>query len=434
MLTPGVDDLLVDTRSEIAWLARRAGWGLDPGELDDLSTLGTSAVLDRLTDPDSAGVSASASPWADFEPDPDPANDQRARQNLAATSMWLSHFSTGSRQFENGLAWFWHGHFAVSAAVVNHLPAMLGHLELLRARALGNFREMIRAVTVDAAMLVFLDGASSTGSSPNENYGRELQELYTLGIGNYTEDDVRAAAVALTGYVVRRRAGWDVRFVSQRHDPTPQTLLGVDGVRDVDTVVDTVLDHPAVSTRIAGKMASHFLGSVSPSTVDEMASVFADSSLEIAPLGRAVLEAGLAGEGTPLVMAPVPWIVQVMRSTGAVVEDRMVVAMLRNMGQVPGLPPNVGGYPGASAWLSSSSTAARFSSAGVIATRTPDDAPVLTAAADGRWDDLADLLLRPGGFGRSTIDALRDVSRQSGRRPGVGRLALALASPDMLIA
>ncbi len=391
-------------------------------------------MLDRLTEPDSVGAPASASPWKDLELGRDPANDQRAGQNLEATSMWLSHFATGPRPFEDALAWFWHGHFAVSAAVVRHLPAMLGHLELLRVRALGNFREMIRAVTVDAAMLVFLDGATSTGSSPNENYGRELQELYTLGIGNYTEADVRAAAVALTGYVVRRRVDWEVRFVSQRHDSTPQILLGADGIRDVDTVVDAVLDHPAVPVRIAGKMVSHFLGSASPSLVDEMATVFADSALEIAPLGRAVLEAGLAGEGAPVVLAPVPWLVQVMRSTGAAVEPRAVVAMLRNMGQVPGLPPNVGGYPGASAWLSSSSTAARFSSAGVIATRTPDDAPVLDAAAGGRWDDLADLLVRPEGFTRPTIAALRDVSRESGRRPGVGRLALALAAPDMLIA
>ncbi len=424
----------MDKRSEIAWLARRAGWGLAPGELDELTTLGTGAVLDRLVAPDSFGVAPNESPWNGMKFAVDPKGRQRAEENLEALNRWLTHLATSPRPFEDSMAWFWHDHFAVSSAVVNYLPAMVAHLELLQRRALGNFRELIRAVTVDAAMLVFLDGATSTGRSPNENYGRELQELYTLGIGNYTEADVRAAAVALTGYVVRRRDDWKVGFVPQRHDDTPQVLLGVGGVHDVDTVVDTVLDHPAAATRIAGKMAAHFLGNADPALVKELAGVFSDASLESAPLARAVLEAGLAGESVPIVMAPVPWLVQAVRSTSAVIEPRVAVAMLRNMGQMPGQPPNVGGYPGSATWLSSSSTAARFSAAGIIAARTPDEAPVLAAAAGGDWADLADLLMRPDGFSAATRAALSDVAASTGGRPGEGRLAVALSSPDLLIA
>ena len=424
----------MDTRSEIAWLARRAGWGLAPGELDELTSLGTSRVLDRLTSPDQFGVAPAKSAWADFSFDPEADNKARAAQNLEASRLWLDHLANGPRPFEDALAWFWHDHFAVSAAVVNYLPAMLDHLELLRTRALGNFREMIRAVTVDAAMLVFLDGANSTGRSPNENYGRELQELYTLGIGNYTEDDVRSAAVALTGWVVRRRSGWSVSFIPQRHDDSPQNLLGIGGVHDVDTVVDTILDQPAVAIRIASKMANHFLGSVNSSTTAELASTFESSGLEITKLARDVLEAGIAGEGGPIVMAPVPWVVQALKATGADIDPRTTLSMLRNMGQVPGLPPNVGGYPGRSAWLSSSSTAARFSSAGLIASRTPEGAPAMVAAAKGNWDELADLLVRPDGFAEPTIAALEDVPSQSGDLPGVARLAVALSSADLLIA
>jgi len=434
LLTSGNEDPYVDTRSEIAWLARRAGWGLAPGELDELSSLGTAVVLDRLTRPDEFGVPNARSPWDGFGYDPEAKGKERARQHLEASTRWTNHLASGPRPFEDALAWFWHDHFAVSVTVVKHLPAMFDHLELLRTSALGNFREMVRAVTVDAAMLIFLDGAVSTGASPNENYGRELQELYTLGIGNYTEADVRAAAVALTGYVVRKRAGWQVGFVAARHDATPQTFLGVSGVNDVDSVIDTALDHPAVSRRIAGKMAHYFLGSVPPTLVDDLAVIFSDASLEIAPLARAVLEAGLAGEGSAVVMAPVPWVVQTLRATGADVDPMAVVDMLRSMGQLPGLPPNVGGYPGASAWLSSSSTAARFSSAGLIADRTPEGSPALEAAAGGHWDKLADVLLRPEGFSQPTVDALGDIAKDSGSRPGVARLAIALSSADMLIA
>jgi len=391
-------------------------------------------VLDRLTAPGELGVAANTSPWEGMQFAADPNGKERARENLEAGGRWLTHLGTGTRPFEDAMAWFWHGHFAVSASVVNYLPTMIAHLELLQNLALGNFRKMIREVTVDAGMLVFLDGANSTGNSPNENYGRELQELYTLGIGNYTEADVRAAAVALTGYVVRKRDGWRVRFNPERHDDRPQTLLGADGVHDVDTVVDTILDSPAVSVRIAGKMADHFLGKSDPALVRELADVFSAASLEIAPLGRAVLEAGLAGESAPLVLAPVPWLVQAIRATGAVVKSDTILAMLRNMGQVPGLPPNVGGYPGAATWLSSSSTAARFTAAGLIASRTPDNSAALTAAANGRWDDLADILVRPEGFSDATRLALADVPASIGRRPGAGRLTVALSSPDLLIA
>jgi len=424
----------VDNRSEIAWLARRAGWGLAPGELDDLVAVGTSAVLDRLTRPDEVGVLPNRSPWEGMKFAVDPDGKERARQNLEAGSRWLTHLGNGTRPFEDAMAWFWHDHFAVSAEVVNYLPAMTAHLDLLQQHSMGNFREMIRAVTVDEGMLVFLDGAGSAAGSPNENYGRELQELYTLGIGNYTEADVRAAAVALTGYMVRKRGGWKARFNPDRHDDSPQTLLGVDGVHDVDTVVDTILDHPAVPVRIAGKMAAHFLGNSDSGLVRSLADTFAAASLEIAPLGRAVLEAGLAGESVPLVMSPVPWLVQVIRSTGADVEPRTTFAMLRNMGQVPGVPPNVAGYPGAAAWLSSSSTAARFTTAGLIASRTPEDSPILIAAAGGHWDEMADLLVRPAGFSDATRGALADVPASMGRLPGAGRLAVALSSPDLLIA
>jgi len=424
----------VDKRSEIAWLARRAGWGLAPGELDDLTALGTTAVLDRLTRPDEFGVPANSSPWEGMQFAADPKGKERARERLEVVTSWLTHLGNGTRPFDDAMAWFWHGHFAVSSAVVNYLPTMTAHLDLLQHHALLNFREMIREVTVDAGMLVFLDGATSTGNSPNENYGRELQELYTLGIGNYTEADVRAAAVALTGWVVRKRDGWRVRFNPQRHDDRPQTLLGVDGVHDVDTVVDTILDHPAVPLRIATKMADHFLGKSDDGLVNELAAVFASASLDIAPLGRAVLDAGLAGESDPVVMAPVPWLVQVLRATGAVLKPEVTIALLRNMGQVPGAPPNVAGYPGADAWLSSSSTAARFTAAGLIASLTPEESPVLSAAADSSWDELADLLCRPAGFSNATRTALSDVPASMGRLPGVGRLAIALSSPDLLIA
>ncbi len=428
----------MDTRSQIAWLARRAGWGLAPGELDELEARGVDAWLDELTDPDAAGVAPVADPFAGIE-DPGPRAEPGERQavRLATFDAWLRLLLNARRPYENTLTWFWHDHFAVSIEVVQSVDLLIGHLELLRSSAFGSFPRLIRDVTVDAAMLVFLDGTTSTGRAPNENYARELLELYTMGVGNYTEDDVRAGAVALTGWVVRRRFGNEVVFVPSRHDDTPQRYLGVDGVHDVDTVVDAVMTHPAVPGFIAGKLARRILGGdVDQATVARLATTFADADLEIRPLARAVLEAGLEGAGGAVVLEPWVWLIQVLRATGARPDDRRLVAVLRAMGEVPGVPPNVAGYPGMSAWLSSSSTAGRFTAANVIALDVPDDAPVLDAAAARDWDRLADLLVRPEGFSDATRAALDSLpaTADPGTRPGQAALTLALASPDLLVA
>lgn len=419
------------TRDEVAWLARRAAWGLAPGELDDWEALGTAAVIDRLVAPDDNGIAPEPSPWAGLVyRDEDGA---RREQGIAALGSWMDHLVATRRPLENTLAWFWHDHFAVSFAVVNHLPTLLGHLDLVRDGALGGFRDLIRTVTTDAAMLIFLDGERSTGASPNENFGRELLELYTLGIGNYTEDDVRAAAVALTGWTVLRRADYAVRFVPGRHDPTPQTFLGVDGVSGVDAVVDTAVAHPAAPRFIATKVAAHYLGVVDEGVVTSFADAFTAGGLRHDVLARAMLEAGVGGATRPQVSAPVSWLIAALKATGAEMPYRVIFGALQEMGQVPANPPNVGGYPGTSTWLASSATIGRLSTAATIARLTPDDSPALSAAAAGAFDELADLLLRPSGFSEPTLDALVGLSASASVRPGEAALALALASPDFLI-
>lgn len=422
-------------RDQIAFLHRRAGWGLRPGELDELVALGTDAALDRLVDPDGAGLATEPGPWDGWEFEYDRQNRDAVRAQTRETlERWTGALLESQRPLDHQLAWFWHDHFAVSAQVVRHLPTMLAHLDLCRTMGRGDFVALIRAVTVDPAMLVFLDGRTSQAGAPNENYGRELLELYTIGVENFTEADVAAAAVALTGWVVRPRFGWEARFVPNRHDDTAQTLLGVDGVHDVDTVVAAATRHPACPVFIATKLARHLLGTVDNTLLFSLGDVFAAASLDITTLTRATLEAGLAGHGSAQVLAPLPWLIHALKATEAEVSTRNLIALLRSMGQVPGRPPNVGGYPGAATWLASSATAARFSAANVLAQSTPDDALALLHARDGAWDALADLFLRPQGFSPSTIAALGDLPAATSARPGEAALALALASPDLLVA
>lgn len=423
------------TRETVAFLARRATWGLAPGALDEFEALGVEGTIEFLVNPSAAGVADEASAWADWDFTYDRSDRRTSRaQELQAFDRWMKRLQTTERPLDHQLAWFWHDHFAASFQVVRHLPAMLDHLELCRSLGRGDFRELIRRVTTDPAMLVFLDGATSTGASPNENFGRELLELYTVGIHNFAEADVKAAAVALTGWVVQRRLGFDARFVSRRHDDTPQTLLGVEGVHDVETTVAAVTSSAACPVFIASKLGRYFLGDIDNPTIFELGSVFEAADLDITALARATLTTGAAGNASPLVVSPLHWLLQSIKSTGARIETESLIRALGLLGQVPAQPPNVGGYPGASTWLGSSATAARFSIATALAGATPSDAPALVAARASDWSALADLLLRPTGFSEPTLNALNGLDRFVTTRPGEGALALALASPDLLIA
>ena len=298
-------------RTTIALLHRRAGWGLAPGELDARVGDGVSATIDRLVDPDQHGVPPSPDPWADIDltlsrpgPQATQAEKQQARQaerqqSEAAIGAWLDHLASTPRPLEEWMAWFWHGHFVSGLDKVKVPLLMVQQLRTYRELAFAPLPELVRAATTDPAMLLYLDGGTSTGSQPNENYGRELLELFTLGIGNYGEDDVQAGAKALTGWTIDRRTGQST-FARARHDDSAQRYLGVDNVHDVDTVVAAVTAHKACAPFIAAKLARTILGpSVEDALVQDLAATFVANGLDTRVLVRAILEAAASGRAQP---------------------------------------------------------------------------------------------------------------------------------------
>lgn len=411
-------------RERIAAIVQRAAFGARPGDLDRFESAGTKAATDELLDPGAHGVPAAVDPWDDdLLRTPQPGREVAG----AAIAQWLGRMVETPRPLEEWMAWFWHGHFATGIDKVRSPYLMVQQVRTLQRLALGSFPELVRAVTIDAAMLVYLDGAESTGTNPNENYGRELQELFTVGVGHYGEADVRAAAVALTGWRVGRRT-YTTQYVAALHDDAPQRLQGRDGVHDLDTVVAAVTEADACAPFVAGKVARAILGpDVDADLVKDLASTFRDGGLEIRPLVRAVLSA--IDRAMPMTTSPVTWLVSALRATGARPDPRFVLPALRAAGQLPFLPPNVGGWPGGSAWLSSSTVIGRYNLAGVVAAATPAGAAVRSAAIDGDLDALADGLGLPGGFSGPTQDALASL-----RGDGTAVLALALASPDLVVA
>jgi len=315
----------------------------------------------------------------------------------------------------------------VSVRVVRPREWMFDHMNLLAGHALGNFSDLLRDVSVDPAMLDFLDGRRSTKDNPNENYGRELLELYSVGVGNFTEADVKAAARALTGWKVRPRTG-NVMFLARQHDDSSQTLLGVDGVHDLDTTIDAVLAHPATAQRVVDKLAAAILGpdrdtELTAGLVAEFASTW-----EIRPVVRGLLELGIAGHATPSVLEPLAWYVTARRLPTPPPQMDALVEYFRLGGQLPLVPPNVGGFPPPDVYLSTSATIARFNLASHLALGSSRSAAAISPL--GLTEDVDQLAERLGlvdGFRPATRDALGGLS------PGVDRLAAALASPDLVV-
>lgn len=427
-----------DEREAIARLYRRAAFGLAPGELDDLAALGVDTVIDRLVDGDAHGVPAAPDdPWAGLEL---PLFDSGGAA-VDAVDRWLDLLLGAARPFEEWMAWYWHGHLVSSVAVVVHVPTMVGQIRLLRRAGLGSFADLLRAITVDAAMLRYLDGGESTAAAPNENYSRELLELFALGVGSFTEDDVQAGARALTGWrIVADIANPDPvaaagrgELVAANHDDTPQRYLGRRGVHDVDTVIDAVVSHEACAPFVASRLARAVLGpEADPGLLRDLGRRFRDADLDLRVLARGVLEAVAEGRTAGLVLGPMPWLLAAQRATGAVLDPEARHWALYGAGHLPFWPPNVGGWPGGANWLTSSTTAQRYTLAGAVAAATAVDHPARRAAAAGDLAALAGALGRPAGFGDATAAAVADVADP--RDDGLGALVVALASPDLVLA
>jgi uncharacterized protein (DUF1800 family) len=412
----------MDDRAAVAWLHRRIGLGLSPAELDTARSRGADAELARLVSPGDP-----VDPWAsvDVPTDPKAARADRIRPITA----WLDHLSTTSTPMLDRLAWILHGWLVSSMDKVRSPAQMVGQIRLYRAQGAGPFPDLLRAVATDPAMLWYLDGTHSTAGAPNENFAREMLELFSLGVGTYGEADVQAGARALTGWTAGR-ADTQSSFRPRRHDDTAQQYLGRSGVHDLDSVIAAATAQPAHRGFVARRVAREVLGVSDDDTVEALAAAYGAADLRLDAVVQAAARMAIQGdaEPAPVVLAPVPWLAMARRSTGASPPDGVVLQALRAAGQVPMLPPNVAGWPGGKAWFASSTVVARADLATAVAAATADDHPTLDAARQGDLDALADRLGLPGArFSDPTAAAL------DGAPDPRTRLALALTSPEMLI-
>lgn len=281
---------------------------------------------------------------------------------------------------------FWSGHFTSSTAKVNTLSqAHYQQNQTWRKHAIGNFRTFLEAVTLDPAMMIYLDMEDSTKENPNENYARELLELFCLGVGNYTEKDIREVARALTGWTLDappgtvlpdrpNRAG-DVRsflrdglvpkFIAERHDSAETNLFGKTAKRGLKDVLDTVVNHPACAPYIAGKLI-HFFGASDPrgDLRKRMEKAFVDSKHEIRPMLKVLFTSpefyATASRGNQ-VKSPIRLLVGACRDLRLDGEITPSLAQTTAaLGQEFFNPPTVKGWPTGTNWINASSLALRY--------------------------------------------------------------------------
>jgi len=447
---------MATARSDIAFLHRRAGFGATPAQLDAAVAGGYDAAVDAMLGAGAHRGGPDAEPPPTFPPLPRLAGaDAETRatyvrtaraQATALTGWWVRRMAATADPFTEKLTFFWHGHFATSITKVKAASMMLAQNEIFRRSGTGPFDALTLTVAHDPAMLVWLDAGQNRKEHPNENFSRELMELFTLGIGTYSEQDVREAARAFTGWRVdQSRTGF--QLAARQHDDGTKTVLGRTGNLSGEDVIALVTHQPASARWVCARLFSRYAAPVTPDAnpaADAMLTAYG-AGLDVGAAVRAMLRspAFRASRGK-LVAQPVEYVVLVLRALGlrvtpsagegsgggaaaggGALPERAVLATLAGLGQVPFQPPSVGGWPANAAWLTTAATQVRTKFAAAAAA-----AADLSAIADepvaGRPDAVAHLLGLDGWTPRT-----RAAMAAAGGNPA-RLVTLALVSPEYL--
>jgi len=432
----------------IGQLLRRSGFGASGAEIDAALANGYEATVDGLFAPVSdPGALATPAPTdlvdvAAGQKTPAQqraADQQRAEQQYELLAWWIRRMTAAERPWAEKRTYFWHGHYATSIAKVRSAPMMLAQNQTLRQLGGGDFRTLMRAMFTDPAMMVWLDAEGSTVEAPNENLARESMELFALGVGNYSEDDVRAAALALTGWRLDRSSAAAV-FEPRFHAPGPETILGTTAAFDVDSFTALLLAQPADAKFLASRMWFR-LGSAAAIPADTLGRLVTayGPDWDLAALARAVFtdprfcSGSTADTQYALVKQPTEYVVGVLRAlkitppgSGAGKDSALLRSVLTGLGQVPFDPPNVGGWPSGLLWLTTAAAQERITFAD-WAVAAGDISAVADVPASSRIDAAANLL-GVDAFSDRTRSALSDVVSDPEELVG-----LALMSPEYLV-
>ncbi|MGE3326997.1 MAG: DUF1800 family protein [Acidimicrobiia bacterium] len=349
---------------EVAHLLRRAGFGGTSAEIAALTSLNLdrAGLVNRILDLSSAPPDTMPA----FITDENLGEWERVEKLIM---WWIDRMATSPCPLSEKMTLFWHGHFVVGRDKVQCPRHLYDQLHLFRTNALGNFRDLTRAVGRDPAMLVYLDNDPNEVGSPNENFARELMELFTLGLDQYTQDDIIASARAWTGHGLTESETYPVyEFHPTKHDNGNKTFFGTTRNWDGPEIIDEICNgakRPIMARFIAKKVFSFFAyPGPSDTIVQQLADVFIANGLSIRELVRAVFMHDQFWSDTArngLIRTPVEFAVAAIRHTGVGTYDANPQWWLSEMGQKPLEPPNVAGWKQNAYWLSATSLWAKAS-------------------------------------------------------------------------
>jgi len=373
-LTHQYEGILTSPRVRTAHLLRRAGFGATATELGHYSDMGASAATDALL-----GYSTVSNASLESALPPlDPATMTPGAATVAGLqAWWLQRMTETARPLEEKMTLFWHG--LLTSGLDKSGPAQLFvQNELYRRMALGNFDELLKAVSKDPAMMVYLDTETNRKGKPNENYARELMELFTTGIGHYTEDDVRESARAFTGWTlsggVQKRYATGSLFTPRFHDAGLKTFMGKTGTFTGDDIIEMIVPLRATAERLSSRLFAFFAyPNPESDIVHHLADVFQQNHYNVGAVVKAIFH--LDAFYTPkayrsLIKSPAELAASVLKATTADHKGYLAAAAaMPAMGQLLFYPPNVAGWPAGTSWINSSTLLARINFANAAAAR-----------------------------------------------------------------
>ncbi len=404
--------------STAAHLLNRAGFGGTPAEINQLVALGPEQAVASLLDYENIPDPTPNPDWAHPDPDrmqryqqlrqaatPEQRRQLQKEQNLflqksmlELRGWWLHRMAYGPRPFQEKMTLFWHGHFATSMEKVRDPYYMWRQNDLFRRLATGNWELLLLEAGQDPAMLVWLDQAQSRKHHPNENFAREVMELFALGEGHYTEHDITEAARALTGWSLDRTSQKYV-YRPLLHDDGEKVFLGRRGNLDGHDVIAQIVAQPQAARFITAKLWNYFTGQLPDAELNTaLAAVFREHGNNFKPF-LSVLFRSEEFYAPDLirnqVKSPVQWLVGSVRMLECELPPPLIcLGMLRQLGQDLFNPPNVKGWDGGITWITTNTLLTRYNDAQSLVRGTT---PNLTAA---------DFAAKAGGQGGQQVARL----------------------------
>jgi uncharacterized protein (DUF1800 family) len=367
------------TYDTAAHLAARAGFGESASQLEHWTQQGMEATIQELlhpandttTPPGCAAPNQFANLRERVQEATSPDEKMQARRALRQVTnqqlyelinWWTRRMLTTPAPLVEKMTLFWHGHFATSGLKVRSPYKLWQQNETFRQHALGNFASLTKAISRDPAMMVYLDLATSHPEHPNENFARELMELFTLGEGNYSETDIKESARAFTGYRIDRLEQF--RFVKNQFDGSNKTFLLQSGNWNGDQIIDIILKQSAAAKFICGKLWNYFAyENPDAQLIDKLAELFRQN-YEIRPLLETIFSSeefyGQRAQDA-IVKSPVQYVVESGRTLGVnIPSGRTLFGVYHRLGQVPFFPPNVKGWDGGKSWINTATLTFRY--------------------------------------------------------------------------